>query len=416
MRPVTSLTDSEPGTWHSDPSFLPDGRHFLFLKNGPSRRSTGTWVGSLDSGTTVRVSDHDSAAVYAPPAHLLFVRDGALFAQQFDARRLKITGDPSLVVDGVKSSYGYGGFSVSQNGVLAFCPAEKAGTQLIWFDRSGLALDKAAAPEGAQNPELSPEGSRLACEIRDPNTWMRDIWVVDLTRGIPSRFTADESDDADPLWSLDGSEITYQSSSVVYRKTASGAGDAESFFQSEEYHEVPNGWSPDGRNLLLNRWGDERGGDLWVLPVTGGMEPEPYVASESDEMGGQFSPDGRWIAYTSDESGRFEIYVRSFPRSEAKWQISVGGGVDSRWRRDGKELFYLSLDRKLMSVLVETDAATFECSRPETLFQTNVAGPFPIGQRFNYAVSPDGQRFLVNTAVRENPIHVIFNWPALLEQ
>ena len=415
------LDQSRQDFSHYNPQFLPDGRHFLFYVYSRDTQNNGTYVGSLESHETRRVLAHDSAALFAPPGYLLFVSEGTLLAQAFDAENLVATGEPAAVAAPVGRVDVEGFFSASQTGVLAFRPP--SGSRLLMFDRKGSQIDSVATPAGSRNPELSRDGSWLAYEVLDPATGFRDIWTTDLSRGINSRLTRPGLGGSDPSWSPDASRIAFASSRQgppeIYVADAKAAGEPERITQSQDCEDYPNSWSPDGRYLLLNRWCPGSVSDLWLLSVSGDSRPRPYVVGDANESGGQFSPDGRWVLYNSNKSGIFEIYVRPFPAGESEEQVSDGGGFDGRWRRDGRELFYLSPDRRMMSVQVNTKDGRLYYGRPQPLFQTESTGSFVGGERFNYAVFPDGQRFLITTdpgGLESKAIHVIRNWQALLKR
>jgi dipeptidyl aminopeptidase/acylaminoacyl peptidase len=378
------------------------------------------YVGSLESPETKRILPHNEVAVYSPTGHILFVRDQTLLAQPFGLKRLEVMGAPVPIASPVGSYGNRGSFSISKNGVLAYRPSYLlANSQLIWFDRKGRQLETVPAPKGSRNPEISPDGTKLAIERHDPDTGYRDIWLVELSRGVTSRFTFHAADDSDPLWSPDGKQLAFSSGREgfvnIFLKAASGAGDAEIVNKSEEIeYGYAMSWSPDGQNIIT--WSPT---GIRILPLTGERRTVPFLQTDFVEIEPQFSPNGKWVSYTSNESGRAEIYVQSFPAGSGKWQISTGGGNDARWRPDGKEIFYIAPDRKLLAVQVNTEGEALAPSTPIPLFQTRISGVLGTGLRFNYAVSPDGERFLIATDVEgatDSPIIVVLNWPALLEQ
>jgi WD40 repeat protein len=403
------------------PFFLPDGRHFLYyVPTGSEPR--GVYVGQLDGTTSVHLLDADAPAVYAPVSRdLLFVRQGKLMAQEFDPAKLALTGTPfpiadQVVTDGLPTSVA---LSASAAGPVVYrAGAGRTQRQYIWFDRTGKEIGKVGEPNeaGPGNPALSADGERVATNrTMDGNT---DIWILDLRRDLLNRFTFDMGADAVPTWSPDGSQIVFTSdrSGVydLYLKPANGTGNEEVLLATPQ-NKAPVDWSPDGAFILYRSPGLSTGFDLWALPVHGDRKPFPVAQTTFEERDAQFSPDGKWIAYQSNESGRMEIVVRSFSGSGSKLQVSREGGAQVRWRADGKELFYIALDGRLMAVPIQfaPDGRSVRAGAPVPLFGTRVGGAVQYTSRQQYVVSPDGQRFLMNTLAEEanaSPITVILNW------
>ena len=420
--PIHSNTMAEGGTTRWLPSFLPDGRHYLYVaRSAGSERDVR--VGSLDSNDSKNlVIAADSHAVYAPPGYLLYRRESTLVAQQFDVEKLELKGDPMTVAEDVgfdATSY-QGYFSASNDGVVVHHSGSAGLTQLTWSDRTGKQLGTVGEPADQGDLELSPDDSRLVCRRVDYRRGSISLWLIDIARGNPSRFTFEKTTDFAPIWSPDGSRILFSSlrdgPPNLYQKVSSSAGNDEALVKSP-VAKISFDWSRDGRSIIYGVVDTKTGWDLWTLPFHDPSNPVPFLQTNFDERGAKFSPNGRWVAYESNESGTNEVFVRAFPVTAGKWQISTAGGEQPRWRRDGKELFYISADRKLMSVEVKIDGSTFEHSPPTALFGTRVGGIDTPGNY--YAVTSDGQRFLLNSLVAEaayTPITVVLNWTADLKR
>jgi Tol biopolymer transport system component len=302
--------------------------------------------------------------------------------------------------------------------VLTYRSGGIRGTQLVWFDRGGRQLSAIGAAGAYIDPWLSPDEKRVVAARLDAATGTRDIWMFDPARGTESRLTSHPMDDAFPLWSPDGASIVFSSDREggpnLFQKASSGAGNEEVLLTSP-VSKYATGWTRDGRYIVYATWGDKTKWDLWVLPLAD-RKPIPYLQTEFDSFQAQFSPDGRWIAYASNETNRYEVYVQPFPMTGSKSQISTTGGSQPSWRRDGKELYYLAHDRKLMAVEIKA-GATFDAGDPKPLFQTQVSGLEDA--RNHFAPSADGQRFLVTSIVGESttaPITVVLNWTADLKR
>jgi len=412
---------------HRWPQFLPDGRRFLFFSGFGTPSTSGMYFASLDGSAPSRIEGTSSAGLFAPPNTLLFLRQDALMAVAFDPQRGVISGDPALVAEPVGTDFGVlrGAFSVSLSGVLAHrAVTGSPRRQLVWMNRAGMQLGTVGPPdqETLVDPELSPDGRQIA--VRRAVQGNLDLWLIDVQRGIQNRFTFDVNTDANGEWSPDGRRIVFSSNRgatafELFEKAASGASEEHSLGIKVEN---PQSWSPDGRFLLFAQRDATTGADLWALPMTGERKPFPVVQTRFDERGGQFSPDGRWLAYESNESGQFEIYVRPFPGSGGKWQVSSASGTQVRWRHDGKEIFYLAPDGRLMAVAISVaaDTQTLTVGVPVPLFQTHLAaGPGIVAGRNQYAVASDG-RFLMNVSVDDAvpapPITIVQNWQAALKK
>ncbi|HVS81530.1 MAG TPA: protein kinase [Pyrinomonadaceae bacterium] len=420
--PVTTLDASRQEVSHRFPQFLPDGKHFLYLAQGALLENTGICVGALDSKETKRLFSSRVEAVYAPPGYLLFMRERTLMARPFDSDKLQFTGEPFPLAEQVSLNTipGFANFSVSDNGVLTYMSGSVGNSEPALFDREGKLLSTVRPTGEYSNVFFSPDEKRVAAALIDPQSGTRDIWLLDIARGTPTRFTFDPLEDFLPVWSPDGSRIVFASDrdgpGNLYQKSASGAGNEEQIFKTNE-RKWPSDWSKDGRFILYTNLSAKTKTDLWVLPMTGEQKPVPFLQSPFNEDHARFSPDGRFIAYSSDESGKFEVYVQTFPVSGGKWQVSTNGGAQPRWRRDGKEIFYLAPDRKLMAVDVKADATTLDVSTPRVLFQTRVVS-YPV-PRNSYDASADGRRFVIITPLEEataTPITVIINWTADLKR
>jgi Tol biopolymer transport system component len=400
---------------HRFPQFLPDGRRFLYYATGdPEFR--GIYVGNIDGSPSRRLFDADSPAAYAASGHLLFVRQGTLFAQSFDAARYATSGNPHPVAEQVAS----GGvvsaaLSVSAAGPIAYRTGSGGKRQLAWMDRSGKVIGRIGEPEisGPRYMSLSPDNRRIA-EQRSiqGNT---DIWLLDLERGAALRFTTEVLPDIAPIWSPGGDRIVFSSVANglfdLYEKLLDGT-PSKKLLETGQSKQATD-WSSDGKFILFRSRDPETDWDVWALPLTGERKPLLVVRTRFQDRDAQFSPDGKWIAYQSDESGRFEIYVQPFPGPGVKSLVSTGGGAQARWSRDGKELFYMSLDGRLMAVSFRaaSDGRRVETGAPVPLFFAPVGSVQDVGLA-HYVVSPDGQRFLMDTVVEEtgSPITLILNW------
>ena len=418
---VTQITRTdESHSSHRFPLLLPDGRHFLYYVPG-GEASRGVYVASLDGGSDTRLLGHaDAPAVFVPPRRLIFVSAGKLLAQPFDPQTRTLSGTPSPVADQVVAvgDSAQAGLSASAAGALVYrAGAGKGQRQLIWFDRAGKPLGTAADPDdaGVEEPSMSPDGRRVG--ISKTTNGNTDVWILDLDRRLLSRFTYDGAAESVPIWSPDGTKIVFNSNRGgrynLYVKAASGTGSEELLLQTEQ-NKAAVDWSPDGRLILFRSPSLSTGFDLWALPLEGDRRPFPVVQTMFEERDGQFSPDGNWIAYQSNESGRMEIFVQSFPGPGGKIQVSTGGGAQVRWRKDGRELFYIALDGKLMAVPIRrAGSGSIEAGAPVALFATRVGGAIRGTYLQQYVVSPNGDRFLMNTVTNEAsvaPVTVILNW------
>jgi WD40-like Beta Propeller Repeat len=405
---------------------LADGRRFLFFLRYTDR--DGMYLGSLDSPDVRRILAIDNVAAYAQPGYLLFVRQGALMAVSFDASSGTVSGEPVPVAPAVSANPGRrGAFSVSSNGLLAYRAGVTRGRQLTWFDRSGRVVGTMGPPDGNPfaNPELSPDGRRVAIgRIVQGNP---DVILLEPPATGWSRFTFETSGQNFPVWAPDGSRLVFahRESNLdgpyhqFFEKPANGSGDGRLLFTAPDSHSVwPVDWSRDDRTLLYTSQSPQGDTDLWALPLAGDRKPMPVVQTPFREIEGQFSPDGRWIAYRSNKSGRDEIYVQAFPGPAGSQLVSTEGGSQPRWRRDGKELFYVAPDGMLMVVAIGQAARQgLDRSKPVALFRTRLEGVDLPKQQ--YAVAPDGERLLMNVIAEETnvpPITIVQNWTAGLKR
>jgi len=411
--PTVALPLEPKAIQHDYPLFLPDGNHFLYCSWDGNPSSTDFYVGALD-GTRRELFTVNSNVSYTAPGYLLFARDNTLMAQAFDASKLALSGDPFPVLEHVAfdggSSFSY--FSVAASGTIVFRKSTDNARQLIWIDRSGKQIAAAGPPGSYNDIMLSPDGERAAMQKIDGAN--SDIWIMDLVRGVPLRFTFAETSEDNPSWSPDGKYLIYTSTNAAnhttfFRKNASGGGNEEKIYETDAATDDGTEWSSDGKNVLLEQGTPNTLQDIWVLPLDGSGSAHALLNSQFSEYHPRFSPDGRWFAYVSNESGRAEVYVQTFPLSGGKWQVSTAGGAQPHWRRDGKELYFIAPDRKLMAVDVKL-GQTFEMGTPKPLFQTQVSS---FGSPNRYDVSADGQKFLVNSTVQDTshaPLVVILNW------
>ena len=429
---VTKLQAGE--TAHRRPSFLPDGRHFLYLIQG---NSPGIAVGSLDSMEAKRLPlSTDGQAIYVPPGYLLFTRQGTLLAQPFDSGRLELTGEPSPVAEQVATDSGNGlsAFSASDTGILTYrrgavvgsTNASGAAIQLAWFDKGGKELELVGAAAPYRGVDVSRDGTRVAAHRHEGEGG--DVWILEHPRGTISRLTADPSqDNASPVWSGDGSRIAFASlrngSWGIYQKLANSAGPDEELLVETKAMAAPTSYSRDNQWLAYNVVGPNTGGgDIWILPLTGEKKPTAFSATRFAEFQGQISPDGKWLAYQSNElGGRADVFVRPFPTGQGKWTISTGGGVSPRWRDDGKAIYYTQPTPlgTLFSVEVTSSGGIVTPGTPTRLFDARIGPP---GGNANvpyqpYAVSSDGPRFLLpkgfETSVASSvptAVTVVMNW------
>ena len=398
------------------PMFLPDGRHYLYMTANFSGRNDedAIFVGSLDSNEKHFVVKAGANPAYAAPGYLVFYRNKTLLAQRFDLKHFALTGEPAAMLSDVQylSNVKRAVFAVSNNGLLLAQGGSGAAiSQPLWVDRNGRVVATVGQAGAYGNVSLAPSGKSAAVSITDIPSQNTDVWIYDLLRGSAKRLTFDPAIDRVPIWSPDAKRLVFtssrQSNIDLYMKNADGTQEEKSVV-SDGFNKYPNDWSRDGRYILYTR-----GPDLWLVTVPE-LKSSLYLKALSVFRNGQFSPDGKWVAYASNESGGWEIYVTSFPEPRGKWQVSTGGGEQPRWRSDGKEIFYLSPDNKMMAAPVTT-GTKFDSGTPVALFQANPRDQVSLNDVFVYDVRPDGQAFLINTKVRQAetaPMSVVLNWDA----
>ena len=413
-----SLSATDP--WF--PQFLPDQRHFLFYATGAA---PGIYAGQLDATDAPRRIIEAQAATYASSGHLLFVRQGTLFAQVFDPVRMNLTGSATVIAEHVLvgQQQGEAALSASAAGPIIFRTGSGAPSQFVWFDRAGKALETVAGSDSGDgyNSSLSPNGLRLAFSRFATAGGTTDIWVLNLSRGVADRLTTDPAFELMPVWSPDGKRMAFTSNRKqaggsehmrLYVRSVTSIGNDELLVRSDENSNTnPSDWSPDGRFILFVKCKTDCG--IWALPMDGDRIAFPVVETAFNETNPQFSPDGKWIAYQSNESGGVEIYVQPFPGPGRKTRVSGDGGIQARWRRDGKELFYLAPDNRLMAVPIQLDAPadSVDVGTPAPLFATHLGGTPRNYMSRSYMVDSAGQRFLVDTLKEVTlPVTVLLNW------
>jgi eukaryotic-like serine/threonine-protein kinase len=396
----------------SCPSFLPDGRHFLYFSRNRDRSKTGIYASTLESGERRFVMPAASCALYAPPGYILLIREDALIAQPFDAATLHLTGDPFTLAEdfGSWDAQHERYFSVSQTGVLVYRGNDVPETQLSWYSRDGKRLEAAGESGRYLQIALSPDGTKVTLERLDTSSNAWSLWLLDLRTGVSSRLTSDAAVDSDVIWSPDSREIVFDSDRIeqtdLFRRTIGAAQDR--LLYADGQRKVPESWTRTGDIVYMTGMKD-----MYLLKADGSGKPRLLLKSRFENDEPHVSPDGRWIAYGSVESGPWDIYVASFPDFQNKRQVSNRGGAQGLWRGDGRELYYLTLDGKMMAVET-TGGATLNTGLPKFLFETRLRRPKPVLDQ--YAVSADGQRFLVAEPLQRvpKPISVVLNWPSAM--
>ena len=425
---LTTLDAKE--TSHRWPDFLPDGKHFLYFAHGSTGQNSGIYLAALDSKDKdgKLLLRNDSNAIYAAPGYLLFVRDNTLMAQRFNPRSLALEGEAKPVADhvAVNTDTWRSIVTASANGELLYQHgAAGGGSQLIWYDASGKPGEPVLAETADYySPALSPDGSKLAFDIE--TNGVGDIWVVDLARHTKTRLTFGPQYSASPIWCPDGKSIVYSygasaAGDSLYRQNADGSGSKEKLLETPGILNIPFSVSSDARYIAYMRRDPKSNTswDIWALPMfpdkSGEQKPFPVVATNFIDITPSFSPDGKWLAYATNETGRQEVYIQPFPSGAGRWQVSTAGGSRPNWRKDGKELFFLSPDQQVMAVDVNQNGASLQLGTPHALFKATTVG----GPQGPYTVSADGKKFVMNTVLPQSitePLTLITNWPADLKQ
>jgi Tol biopolymer transport system component len=428
---LTAVDTARGETFHALPSFMPDGKHFIYFRQGRAEVA-GIYTGSLETKPAEQSRERLQANTFAGSyvnGYLFFMRENNLMAQPFEAGRMQFRGEPVPLVERVATSGATGVFSVSPGGALAWrAGGQSSSYQLTWFDRQGKVLSLFGQPGTYQSIALSPDGTRGV--VRDAAIAAAgDLWTLDFARGVRTRFTFRKAVGSLAVWSPDGSRLAFAGGNTldtVYEKPASGAGAEKELLKDPGKQFQPSSWSHDGRFLLYTSYaGPKTGVDLMVLPLEGPRKPVALLATDFNELEGVFSPDMRWIAYASNESGRYEVYVRPFAASgpsgapslgEGKWQISKDGGTSPKWSADCNQIIFVAPPNAAkMAVEVKANGAAFEAGVPQLLFQP------PQGSSDDtWDVTADGKRFLEATPVgaqtNHAPINITLNWPALLKK
>jgi eukaryotic-like serine/threonine-protein kinase len=403
-------SDRSPEPGHRGPWFLPDGRHFIYTARAIDSEDTRIYVADIESADHMKerraVLSVDSNAIYVPPGYLLFVRDRTLMAQAFNAASFQIVGNAVPLAEGVDfhntSTYA---FSASNTGVIAYLSGARD-AQMTWFDRAGQPLGTIGPTGELRWAAISPDGSTIAYVRMDEQSSFPDIWLHDLITHTDSRFTFGPFANQFPVWSPDGGQLAFSSTIPgnisIYKKTITGAGDKETLDNDGTPHfKHASDWS---RDYLIE---ERTQSDIWLVPMKGEKKPFPYINTEFTEIDPVLSPDGQWLAYSSDATKRSEIYIEAFPTRSVRWQVSANGGSLPRWSRNGKELYFIAPDRKLMAVEIDGGPKLVR-GVPKPLFETHL----PTNGR--YDVSKDG-RFLIPTQIESTgtvPLTVIVNWTA----
>jgi dipeptidyl aminopeptidase/acylaminoacyl peptidase len=395
----------------------------VFLAGSAQPANIGIKLGSLDQPQTSFLLRADTNAEYSAAGYLIFTRGEKILAQPFDAAAQSIQGDPVTLVERGNRiiSADYSPLSVGADNWLIYQSAGNPHTQLAWVDRSGKQLSLVGTPGYYRWLNLSPNGAQVILERYEPQKVGSDIWSFDLLRETFDRLTSDSSSNIYPHWSPDGKHLAFASNRegfwAIWQKGMYGSDDKEELVFKEEARSILlNDWSGDRQYIVYRKTGEKTASDLWLLPLSGDRQPKPYLATQFAEDWGKVSPDGRWLVYQSTESGRFEVYVQSFPEPGRKVIVSKGGGTLPRWRRDGRELYYVAPDDKLMAVPVEP-GANFSVGTPVPLFDVSSYGRR--NNRYVYDVSADGQRVLLLRPLEDattRPLTVVMNWTQLLKK
>jgi eukaryotic-like serine/threonine-protein kinase len=413
--PVTSLDQARAETGHTYPVFLPDDRHFLFFASTSQPDHRGIRVGSLDAPNTSFLVRTSANAQYAAPGYLLFMQGRRILAQPFDAEKLALSGEPVPVSESVPfaSNNSFVDFSVLGDRLLCYPASGNANVQLTWVDRQGLQLSTVGPPGEYRHPSLSPNKEQVLLARIDPQVEQPDIWQFDLRRETLTRLTSSSSGARVPIWAPDGNSVAYLRPDGFRRLT--GGGKEESLLEVKLNIPSALDWSSDGKFIVYRKIGEQTGSDLGVLSLSN-RQTHDYLVTQFDEFWAKLSPDGHWLAYQSNESGRTEIYVQSFPEPGRKVTVSQGGGTFPRWRADGRELYYVGAGDKLMAVPVTT-GANFTVGAPVALFEVGAYGRRE--SCYAYDVSTDGQKFLLLRPLEDattRPLTVVQNWTALLKK